>query len=92
MTNYDEKPEVRVTQVGDSSTGIAIIIAAVVLVIGAFLFLNIGLVITPENPKVVQNNTTLPAPVIEVPAKPEVVAPSTTHSTTPPANAPAANP
>jgi hypothetical protein len=91
MTNYDEKPEVRVTQATDSSTGIAIIIAALVLVVGAFLFFNNGVFTTSDNPKVVQNNTTLPAPVIEVPAKPEVVAP-TTQTTTPSANAPAANP
>jgi hypothetical protein len=92
MTNYDEKPEVRVTQATDSSTGIAIIIAALVLVVGAFLFFNNGVFTTSDNPKVVQNNTTLPAPVIEVPAKPEVVAPATTQTATPPAAAPAANP
>jgi hypothetical protein len=90
MTNYDEKPEVRITQAGDSSTAIAIIIAAIVVVVGAFAFFNNGLATTSDNPKVVQNNMALPTPVIEVPAKPEVVAP-TTQPTTPSANAPAAN-
>jgi hypothetical protein len=92
MTNYDEKPEVRVTQAGDSSIGIGIIIAALVLVVGAFLFFNNSFGTTTDNPKVVQNNTTLPAPVIEVPAKPEVVTPPAPKATTPSADAPAANP
>lgn len=92
MTNYDEKPEVRVTQADNSSAGIAIIIAALVLVVGAFLFFNNGFDSTIDNPKVVQNNTILPAPAIEAPATPEVVTPLATEKTNPPADAPSLNP
>jgi len=91
MTDYDKKPEVRVTQAGDSSTGIAVIIAALILVIGAFVLFNGGFD-TGDNPKVVQNNNTLPAPVIEVPATPDAAAPPVTQKANPPADAPAANP
>jgi hypothetical protein len=91
MTNNDEKPEVRVTQTGDSTTGIAIVIAALVLVVGAFLFFSTGFGPTKDNPNVVQNNTTLPAPVIEVPVAPEATPPAT-QPAAPPADAPATNP
>lgn len=92
MTNYDEKPQVNVSNRGDSSTGIAIIIAAIVLVVGAFIFFNNGFGPTTDNAKIVQNNTTLPAPVIEAPAAPEVTTPPAAQPTTPPSEAPAANP
>ena len=94
MTDYDRKPEIRVTKTGDSgsSTGIAIIIAALVLVIGAFVLFNGGFNTTTDHPKVVQNNNTLPAPVIEMPVTPEVVTPPAAQKANPPADAPAANP
>ena len=92
MTDYDKKPEIRVTQASDGSSGIAIIIAAIVLVVGAFLFFNNGFDTTADNAKVVQNNITLPAPVVEVPAAPDAAMPPATQKTDPPADAPAANP
>lgn len=92
MTNYDEKPQVNVSNRGDSSAAIAIIIAAIVLVVGAFVFFNNGFGPTTDNAKIVQNNTTLPAPVIEAPAAPEVTTPPAAEPTTPPAAAPATNP
>ena len=92
MTNYDEKPKVNVTQTGGGSAGIAIIIAALVLVVGAFVFFNNGFGPTTDSPEVVQNNTTIPAPVIEAPAAPDAATPPATEPATPPADAPAANP
>ena len=99
MTNYDEKPQVNVSNKGDSSTGIAIIVAAIILVVGAFIFFNNGFGPSTDNAKIVQNNTTLPAPVIEAPAPvieapaaPEVTTPPAAQPTTPPSEAPAANP
>ena len=92
MSNYDENPKINVSSSGDVSTGIAIIVAAIILVVGAFFFFNYGYGPTTDNAKVVQNNTTLPAPIIEAPAVPEVVTPPAAQPTTPPAEAPAANP
>ena len=92
MTNYDEKPTVNVSNSGDSSAGIAIIVAAIVLVVGALIFFNGGFGPNTDNAKIVQNNTTLPAPVIEAPATPEVATPPAAEPATPPAEAPAANP
>lgn len=91
MTNFDEKPEVRVTQAGDGSGGIALAIIAVLLVVGAVFFFNHGTYSNLDNPKVVQNNTTLPAPVIEAPAAPEATQPAP-QPAAPKAEAPAANP
>lgn len=92
MTDYDKKPEVRVTQASNSSSGIAIIIALIALVVGAFLFFNSGFDTTADTAKVVQNNTTLPAPVVEVPVTPDAATPPATQKADPPADAPAANP
>jgi hypothetical protein len=92
VTDNGKEPEIRVTQTGDSSTGIAIIFAALVLVIGAFFLFNGGFGTTTDNPDIVQNNTTLPAPVIEAPAAPEAATPPVTQKANPPADAPAANP
>ena len=92
MSNYDENPKINVSSKGDGSTGIAIIVAAIILVAGAFLFFNYGFGPATDNPNVVQNNTTLPAPVIEAPAAPEVTTPPAAQPTTPPAEAPANNP
>ena len=78
--NYDENHNANVPTSGDSSTAIAIIIAALILVVGAFLFFNCGLGPTSDNAKIVQNNTSLPAPVIEAPAAPEVTAPAPAQS------------
>lgn len=90
MTKFDKDTDVHVNHTGDSSTGISIAIAAAILIIGALFFFNGSFDMTPNNPQVVQNNTTLPAPVIEAPVTPEVTAPPATS--TPSAEAPAANP
>ena len=91
MTNYDEKPTVNVSSSGDGSAGIIVLIAAIALVVGAFIFFNYGFSPSIDSAKVVQNNTTLPAPVIEAPAAPEATPPAAPQPATPPA-APAANP
>jgi hypothetical protein len=62
-----------------------------VLVVGAFVFFNYGFGPATDNAKIVQNNTTLPAPVIEAPAAPEDTPPAAPQPTTAP-GAPAANP
>lgn len=92
MTNYDEKPQVNISNKGDNSTGIAIIVAAIILVVGAFIFFSNGFGPTTDNAKIVQNNTTLPAPVIDVPAAPEVITPPAAQPSTPSSEAPATNP
>ena len=90
MTKLDKDTDVHVTQASDSSTGIMLAIAAAILLVGALFFFNGSFDMTPNNPQVVQNNTTLPAPVIEAPVTPQVTTPPAT--TTPPVDAPAANP
>ena len=94
MDNYDKKP-IEVKQSTESSgTTIAIIVAALVLVVGAFIYF--GNSSTPtDNPQVTQNNTTLPAPVVEPPADPAATPPAAQPETppvTPPADAPATSP
>ena len=92
---YDpnEKPEFRVNQSSESSNGtIAIIVIALALVVGAFFFFTSNWNTSPEGQKLTQNNTALPAPVIQVPADPAPVAPPAAQTTTPPVDAPAANP
>ena len=59
--------------------------------VGAFIFFNYGYGPASDGPKVVQNNTTLPAPAIEAPAAPEATTPAPAQPAAPPA-APAANP
>ena len=89
----DPKRDINVNQSSQSSgTTIAIIVAAVVLVVGGFLLFGNNSITAPEGPKVTQNNTTLPAPVIEVPADLAPAQPPAAQSTTPPAVAPATNP
>lgn len=95
MDDFDKKPNFQVSQSSEMSAGtIAIIVAALVLVVGAFFYF--GSSSTPtDNPQLTQNNTTLPAPVIEpaepAPATPPAAQPET-PPVTPPADAPAANP
>jgi hypothetical protein len=101
MENYDKKPDLQVNQSsGGSGTTIGIVVAALVLVVGAFLYFSSS-PMTTEGQKVTQNNTALPAPVIEEPATPvpatppasaEPPAQSATPPATPPADAPATNP
>lgn len=92
MDNYDKKPDLQVNQSnGGSGTTIAIIVAALVLVVGAFLFFGNNWNTATEGPKVTQNNTTLPAPVIEEPAATPPAQPATPPAT-PPADAPATSP
>ena len=71
MDNYEKKPDLQVNQASDSSAGtITAIIVALVLVVGAFLYFGSNWNATTDNPQVTQNNTTLPAPVIEQQATP----------------------
>ena len=92
MDNYDKKPDLQVNQSSETSgTTIAIIVAALVLVVGAFLYFGSMSTPTPDGPKVTQNNTALPAPVIEEPAATPPAQPATPPAT-PPADAPATSP
>jgi hypothetical protein len=99
MDNYDKKPDLHVNQSSQSSgTTIAIIVAALVLVVGGFLYFGNSSGPT-DNPQLTQNNTTLPAPIVEpadpVPATPPAAQTETLPGTlpvTPPADAPATNP
>ena len=95
MDNYDKKPDLHVNQSSQSSgTTIAIIVAALVLVVGGFLYFGNSSGPT-DNPQLTQNNTTLPAPIVEpadpVPATPPAAEPETAPIV-PPGDAPATNP
>ena len=91
MDNYDKKP-INVNQSSESSgTTIAIIVAALVLVVGGFLYFGNNWNTAPDGPQVTQNNTTLPAPIIEEPAATPPAQPAI-PLVTPPADAPATNP
>jgi hypothetical protein len=92
MDNYEKKPDFQVKQSSQSSgTTIAIIVAALVLVVGTFLYFGNNWNTTTDGPQVTQNNTTLPAPIIEEPAATPPAQPAI-PLVTPPADAPAANP
>ena len=89
----DPNRGINVNQSGDGfGTTIAVIVAALILVVGAFLFFGSNWNTAPEGPKLTQNNTITPAPIIEPPAAPEPATPPASQTTTPPADAPAANP
>lgn len=95
MDNYEKKPDLHVNQSSQSSgTTIAIIVAALVLVVGGFLYFGNSSGPT-DNPQLTQNNTTLPAPIVEpadpVPATPPAAEPETAPIV-PPGDAPATNP
>ncbi len=74
---------------GSNSTTIAIIDAALVLVVGAFIFFGSTSTATTPDQQLTQNNAP-PAPITE-PATPPANEPATAPAT-PPADAPAANP
>jgi hypothetical protein len=96
MDDFEKNPDFQSSQSnGPSSTAIAIIVAALVVVVGAFLYF--GSASTNTDQKVTQNN--MPAPAIEQPApvtppataEPPAAEPAT-PPITPPGNAPATNP
>ena len=94
MEDFDKKP-INVNQSSEMSAGtIAIIVAALVLVVGAFVYFGNSSAPT-DNPQVTQNNSTLPAPIVEpadpVPATPPAAQPETLP-VTPPGDAPATSP
>lgn len=94
MNTSDKKPDPWTSNVNDgtNSATIAIIVAALVLVVGAFIFF--GSSSTPTGPQLTENQST-PAPVTEpatpLPATPPANEPATAPAT-PPADAPAADP
>ena len=96
MDDYDKKP-INVNQSSETSgTSITIIVAALVLVVGAFIYFGNNSAPT-DNPQVTQNNVTLPAPVPVIePADPVPATPPATQPETapivPPGDAPATNP
>lgn|GEM_PF-6028493 len=94
MTNFDRKPELNGREAGEnSSITIAIIVSALVLVVGAFLYFGNGST-TPTGQQLTENQVS-PAPITEpaaaLPATPPAAEPSTPPAT-PPGDAPAANP
>ncbi len=89
MDDFDKKP-INVNQSSDvSGTTIAVIVAALVLVVGAIFYFGSNWDSTADGPQVTQNNTTLPAPAVEPPAD---QAPATPPADTAPATPPAAQP
>ena len=87
------RPEVNVTQSNRSSgTTIAYIVAAVVLIVGAYLLYTNNWSTTTVAPSVTQNNTTLPAPDATAPATPVPAEPPASDATTPPATVAAPQP
>ena len=86
----DQRPEIHVTQSnkGSGST-IAYIVAAIVLIAGAYLLFANNTSTTTVVPSVMQNNTTLPAPDLVAPAP---ATPPAMEPTTPPAPVPATPP
>ncbi len=95
MDKFDKNPKpgfnAREADEGSGAT-IAIIVAAFVLVVGAFIYFGSGT--TADGPQVTQNDVA-PAPITEpatpLPATPPAAEPLTPPAT-PPADAPAANP
>ena len=83
------RPEVRINQ-SNSGTNriIAIVIAALVLLVGGYI-LYTNYASTPEvTPPITQNNTIVPAPDTLAPATPAPATPPASQTTTPPATAP----
>ena len=93
MDNYDKKQDLRVSNASDNgATTIAIIVAALVLVVGAFIYF--GNSPTPTGQQLTENQATsvpITEPATPLPATPPAVEPLT-PPVTPPADAPAANP
>ena len=90
MANYDKKPDFNARAPGESSsTTIAIIVGALVLVVGAFIYFGNSST-TPTGQQLTENQVT-PPPITE-PATPLPTAPPAAVPVTPPADAPAANP
>jgi hypothetical protein len=87
------RPEIRITQSnkGSGST-IAYIVAAIVLLAGAYLLYTNNMSTTTVVPSVTQNNTTLPTPDVVIPTTPEPATPPAAEKTNPPAAAPATPP
>lgn len=96
MDDFDKKPDFQVNELSEGNgTTIAIIVAALVLVVGAFIYFGNNWSTPADGPQVTQNNTTLPAPVVEPPADPAATPPAAQPETppvTPPADAPATSP
>jgi hypothetical protein len=94
MTNDpNQRPDLRVNPASESFAGsLVFIIIGIILVAGVFIFLTTSWTSTPGGPEVTQNNTALPAPIIEVPAAPAPTSPPASQKTAPPADAPAYNP
>lgn len=88
----DEEPDFRVNQSSESIGGIALVVIAVVLVVGALFYFMHNWNTAPGDLKVTQNNAALPAPIIDVPAAPAPATPPASQKVAPPADAPATSP
>ncbi len=81
----DSRPGVNVTQTNKGAGAtIAYVIAAIVVVVGAYMLFFNDMRTTPVVPSVTQNNTATPAP--------DAATPPAAEQTTPPAPAPATPP
>lgn len=90
---FEDERKVHVNQPNDGMGGtIAVAVVVVLLLVGGIFFIASSSGIDPSGPQVTQNNTALPAPVIEVPAAPAPDAPPAVQPVTPPAEPPANNP
>jgi hypothetical protein len=87
------RPEIRITQSNRGSSGtLGFIVAAIVLIAGAYLlYTNYSGPVTVV-PTVTQNNITVPAPDATDPATPVPAAPPVSDTTTPPATGAAPQP
>ena len=92
----DSRPGVTVTQTNKGSGAtIAYVIAALVVVVGAYLLFFNTPSTTPVVPSVTQNNTIVPAPEPVAPITPDAATPpavETAPAAPAPATPPAANP
>ena len=90
---FDDERKVHVNQSNDGNGGtIALAVAAIVLVAGALLYFLSSSGPGTVGPQMTQNNTALPAPVIDEPAAPKPATPPVAPLVTPPVDAPATNP
>ena len=86
--NAIPRPEIRVTQSNlGSNSAITYLIAALVLIVGAYFLYTNNWNTATVVPSVTQNNTTLPAPDLIVPVP---VTPPVSEKTAPPVTVPAA--
>lgn len=90
---FEDERKVHVNQWNDGAAGpVLLAIVAVLLMGGGLIFFINSSDTGPSGPQVTQNNTALPAPIIEEPAAPQPATPPAAQPATPPVDAPATSP